>query len=161
MKANKQLIVVVTLVIALAIAIGAHATIITSGLVGRWIFNEGSGIVANDSSGNANNGTLINSAYFITNDPQRGNVLNVNGAYGEVAMPPTATLQPATGTVSVWVKPTVAQTADIVHLDTDLLIQCKSRAHGMRSISGSIARALPMQFSRTMIPKHVEDRLKL
>jgi len=33
---------------------------INDGLVGYWIFNEGSGTVVNDLSGNGNNGTLIN-----------------------------------------------------------------------------------------------------
>lgn len=125
MKSKKHSVVlVVSLVIVVFAVIAAHAAIITTGLVGRWVFNEGSGIVANDSSGQSNNGTLMNSAYFITNDPQKGNVLNVNGAYGEVVFPYTTELQPVNGTVSVWVKPTVAQTADIVHLDTDKLIQC-------------------------------------
>ena len=125
MKSKKHSVVLgVTLVIVVFAVIAAHAAIITTGLVGRWVFNEGSGIVANDSSGLPSNGTLMNSAYFITNDPQKGSVLNLNGAYGEVVFPNTTELQPASGTVSVWIKPPVAATADIVHLDTDKLIQC-------------------------------------
>jgi Concanavalin A-like lectin/glucanases superfamily len=112
------------LVTALAVALSVQAAI-TSGLVGRWIFNEGYGITANDSSGLGNNGTLVSSAYFVTNDPDRGSVLNINGASGEVDFPYTPALEPATGTVTVWVKPTVANLADIVHVNTDSLVRCK------------------------------------
>ena len=37
--------------VIVAFALIAQAAIITNGLAGRWIFNEASGITANDSSG--------------------------------------------------------------------------------------------------------------
>jgi hypothetical protein len=111
------------LVTALAVAFSVQAAI-TSGLAGRWIFDDGSGITANDSSGFGNNGTLAGSAMFITNDPDRGSVLNIYDFSGEVDFPYTPALEPATGTISIWVKPTVAQLADVVHVNTDLLIRC-------------------------------------
>jgi hypothetical protein len=111
------------LLTVLAVAFTVQAAI-TSGLAGRWIFDDGSGITANDSSGLGNNGTLVGSAYFVTNDPDRGSVLNVNGVSGEVDFPYTPDLEPAVGTISVWVKPTVAQTADVVRVNTDLLVRC-------------------------------------
>ena len=39
------------------------------GLIGRWGFNEGSGTTANDSSGNAVTGTLVNSPTWVTTGP--------------------------------------------------------------------------------------------
>ena len=109
------------LLVALVVTLAARATVV-SGIVGWWPFNDGSGITALDSSGMGNNGTLQGSAFFTT-DPQRGAVLNVYGPSGEVDVPFSPSLQPATGTVMVWVKPTLAQTADIVRQTTDLLVR--------------------------------------
>jgi len=39
---------------------GYVAAQLENGLIGYWSFDEGSGITANDSSGNGNNGTLVN-----------------------------------------------------------------------------------------------------
>ncbi len=108
------------LLAALAVSLTSRATVV-SGLAGWWLFNDGSGITALDSSGMGNNGTLQGSAFFTT-DPQRGAVLDVYGPSGEVDFPFTTTLEPAIGTITVWVKPTLAQTADIVRQTTDLLI---------------------------------------
>ena len=109
------------LLIALVVTLAARATVV-SGIVGWWLFNDGSGITALDSSGLENNGTLVSTTFFTT-DPQRGNVLNVNGAPGEVDFRFSPSLEPATGTVMVWVKPTLAQTADIVQQTTDFLVR--------------------------------------
>ncbi len=109
------------LLVALVVTLAAQATL-TSGIVGWWHFNDGSGITAQDSSGLGNNGTLQGSAFFTT-DPQRGGVLNVYGPSGEVDVPFSTSLEPAIGTVMVWVQPTLAQTADIVRHTTDLLIR--------------------------------------
>jgi hypothetical protein len=110
-------------VMILAVALTTHAAIITNGLVGRWIFNEGYGITVNDSSGQGNNGTLSGAAGFITNDSVKQSVLSVYGTSGVVTYPYTTTLQPFAGTICVWVKPAAAQLADIVRLDTNLLIR--------------------------------------
>ncbi len=118
----KALTGIIFLVI-LSVALTTQAAINTNGLVGRWIFNEGYGITANDSSGHGNNGTLSGAAGFIANDPLKQSVLNVYGISGVVTYPYTTTLQPFAGTICVWVKPVVAQTADIVRLDTNLLIR--------------------------------------
>ncbi len=109
------------LLVALVVTLTAQATL-TSGIVGWWHFNDGSGITAQDSSGLGNNGTLQGSAFFTT-DPQRGGVLNVYGPSGEVDVPFSTSLEPAIGTVMVWVQPTLAQTADIVWHTTDLLVR--------------------------------------
>jgi len=118
----KALTGIIFLVI-LSVALTTQAAINTNGLVGRWIFNEGYGITANDSSGHGNNGTLSGAAGFIANDPLKQSVLNVYGISGVVTYPYTTTLQPFAGTICVWVKPDVAEQADIVRLDTNLLIR--------------------------------------
>lgn len=116
------------------VAIAAHAAI-TSGLVSRWQFTDGYGVTAPDSSGLGNTGLLSGAAYFI-NDPVRGQVMNVNGVSGEMDVPYSASLTPASGTVSVWVKPTQSQLSDIIRMDTDLLTQCNRGgtfyAYGLR-----------------------------
>jgi hypothetical protein len=100
----------------------AHATI-TSGLSARWMFTDGYGITAPDSSGLGNTGLLSGAAYFV-NDPVRGQVLNINGVSGEMDVPSSTSVTPASGTISVWVKPTQAQLSDVVRMDTDLLVTC-------------------------------------
>ena len=109
------------LLVALVVTLAGQATVV-SGIVGWWLFNDGSGIIALDSSGLGNAGMLQGSAFFTT-DPQRGSVLEVYGPSGEVDVPFSPSLQPAAGTVMVWVKPTLAQTADLVRQTTDLLVR--------------------------------------
>lgn len=125
MKRKSTLILGGTLVAGLAITLAAHAAILTNGLVGRWIFNEGTGINALDSSTMGNVGVLAGSASFVTNDAQKGSVLNIYGPSGEVDYPVTKTLQPAVGTVMIWVKPSTVQLADVVRLNTNILASCK------------------------------------
>ena len=66
---------------------------------------------------------LSGAAYFV-NDPVRGTVLNVSGISGEMDVPYSPSLTPASGTISVWVKPTQSQTSDIIRMDTDMLVTC-------------------------------------
>jgi hypothetical protein len=54
----------------------AHANI-TTGLVGHWKFDEGSGITAGDSSGNNNTGTLTNGPTWTTG--KLGGALSFDG----------------------------------------------------------------------------------
>jgi hypothetical protein len=126
MKRKSTLILGATLFVALLVTLAANAEIITSGLVGRWIFNEGSGIYANDSSSTGIRGTLNGSAMFITNDQQKGPVLNIYGPSGEVVYPFTDAFQPAIGTLMVWVNPSAMQLSDVVRMDTNVLANCSS-----------------------------------
>jgi hypothetical protein len=112
-----------------AIALVAQAAIISNGLVGRWMFNEPSGITANDSSGFSDNGTLSGATLFAS-DSQRGQVLSISGISGVVSIPYDARLEPARGTISVWVKPTLASWGDIVQHSTDSLLRCPTRFGG-------------------------------
>jgi hypothetical protein len=72
---------------------------ITTGLVGYWNFNEGSGTTAADSSGNNNNGT-ISGATWTTG--KYGNALNFNGSAGLVSINKDIIGSGAT-TISAWV----------------------------------------------------------
>jgi hypothetical protein len=77
------------------------------GLVAAYGFNEGSGTVVNDASGNGNNGT-INGATWTTSG-KYGNALNFNGTNALVTINNAASLQLTTGmTLEAWVYPTVS-----------------------------------------------------
>lgn len=113
----------------LAAVLVAHATIISNGLVGRWIFDETSGITAYDSSGFADNGMLSGATLF-TSDLQRGQVLSVAGISGMVGIPYSQRLEPIQGTISVWVKPTLATWGLVLQHQTDKLLRCPTQYGG-------------------------------
>jgi thermitase len=80
---------------------------LTSGLLGYWTFNEGTGSVAHDSSGNGYNATLSNTAWT-TGLFSYG--LSFNGSSSQAvtsAIPFTNTFS-----VSAWVNPAAAQNAN-------------------------------------------------
>jgi hypothetical protein len=114
-----------TFLAILAAVLVARAAIITDGLAGRWILNEASGITASDSSGSGNNG-LLSGATLFTADSQRGQVLSIAGISGVVTIPYNTVLEPARGTISVWVKPTLATWGDVVLHQTNKLLRCSS-----------------------------------
>ena len=74
-----------------------------SGLVGYWAFNETSGSAATDSSGNGNNGNIINAARV---PGQSGNGLSFNGtsAYVDIANSASLNFSGAI-TMAAWIKP--------------------------------------------------------
>jgi len=102
--------------------IAAVGSEVPSGMVGWWLFDDGYGITANDTSGGDDNGTLQGAALF-ANDSQVGNVLDIDGVSGQVDMAFSANLEPAIGTVSIWVNPSQAQNADVVTQTTNLLLR--------------------------------------
>ncbi|MBC8473110.1 MAG: LamG domain-containing protein [Planctomycetes bacterium] len=67
---------------ALVMALVTNAT---AELVGHWRFDEGTGDAVNDSSGNGNNGTLIDSVQWA--DGQIGSALKFDGTPGYVLIP--------------------------------------------------------------------------
>lgn len=60
------------------------ATDLACGLVGHWTFDDGSGTTATDSSGNGNNGTLVNGATWTTGAIQ--GAVHLNGVNQYVQM---------------------------------------------------------------------------
>jgi hypothetical protein len=101
----------------------------TDGLVGWWKFDEVAGIVANDSSGPYSgfddDGMLVGSTMFIP-DATMGSVLKVYGVSGQVQYPATPNLQPAMGTISLWLKPASYRVSYVVRQQTDKLVQCNT-----------------------------------
>ena len=95
------------------------------GPVGWWKFDEASGVVAADSSGAGNNGTLMGAAYF-TDDPDLGRVLEIAAASGEVVIPHNAVLEPARATIELWIRPDGKQNAEIVQKLTDEYVRSGS-----------------------------------
>jgi hypothetical protein len=75
------------------------------GLVGWWHFNEGTGTVAGDSSGNGNNGT-ITGASWVTG--KYGDALSFNGLNNYITVPASSSLtsNPNGITVNLWLKMT-------------------------------------------------------
>lgn len=95
-------VVVVSLVMIPAALVGA-----SPGLVGEWLFDEGSGTTAFDSSGNANHGTLKPSGSEPTwVSGKFGNALSFDGSNDYVEIPDHNTLD-ITGdlTLEAWIKP--------------------------------------------------------
>lgn len=79
----------------------------TTGLVGFWNLNEGSGATAADASGNGKTGTLTNSPSWTAG--KSGNGLNFNGINNYVATP--VTLNGTKGSISVWVNTSATLTS--------------------------------------------------
>lgn len=82
---------------------------VVNGLVGRWNFDEATGTVAHDSTGNNYNGTLKNAPTRATSACKVGYCLGFDGVsnYVEVIDPVDGVLDPATQySLSFWVKTT-------------------------------------------------------
>lgn len=86
---------------------------INYGLVGCWIFNEDSGTVVNDLSGNGNNGTLTNFSFPSTttsgwNPGRLGPAIAFDGTNDFIAVNNNPSLNLTTAlTISAWVNPRV------------------------------------------------------
>jgi concanavalin A-like lectin/glucanase superfamily protein/uncharacterized protein DUF6298/collagenase-like protein with putative collagen-binding domain len=77
-----------------------------SGLVAAYGFEEGSGTILNDNSGNSNHGTLQNGPTWVTTG-KFGKALNFDGNNDLVAIPDSNSLDLTTGmTLEAWVYPT-------------------------------------------------------
>lgn len=77
----------------------------STGLVGAYAFNEGTGTIAGDSSGTGNGGTLSNAAW--TTAGVFGSALSFNGSNAWVSIADSASLDLTTSmTLEAWVRPT-------------------------------------------------------
>jgi Concanavalin A-like lectin/glucanases superfamily len=87
----------------LAFAAAASSADADTSVVGQWALNEGSGTVAADSSGNADNGTILGGATWVPTGSD--SALSFNGATAAVQIPDSAALEPSAAvTVSAWVE---------------------------------------------------------
>ena len=74
-------------------------------LVAEWRFDEGTGGIAVDSSGNGNDGTIYGASWI---DGKLGTALKFNGMEDYISIPNSPTLNPAEEiTLSAWVNPGV------------------------------------------------------
>jgi PKD repeat protein len=80
---------------------------LTDGLVGYWNFDEGSGNILHDSSGNGNDGTVHGNPVWTTG--KFGNAINFDGIDDWVDCGNDASLSPLTAiTLAAWYKPTIS-----------------------------------------------------
>lgn len=98
--------------------IGARTNVPSSGLVGHWYFNEGSGTTAYDASGNSNTGTLLTPngpAWTASGKIDGGLILDTIDDY--VNVPHSTSLNMTSAmTIALWFKP-----ADLDSRDHDLV----------------------------------------
>ena len=81
-------------------------SIAMGGLVGYWPFDEGSGNVAADASGNGNDGELVGNPTWVAGN--FGGALEFDGAASYVNVPHADALSPQTNmTFAAWLKPNV------------------------------------------------------
>jgi hypothetical protein len=77
-----------------------------AGLVAEWHFDEGSGTILRDSSGNGNDGTIHGATWV---DGKSGKALSFDGKDDYVNIPNHPSLNPETAiTISAWYKPVVS-----------------------------------------------------
>ena len=74
----------ISLVAMLLFAASGYAAIDPGTIVAAWSFNEGSGTVAGDSSGNGNDGTIVDATWA---DGKIGKALEFDGAEARVEVP--------------------------------------------------------------------------
>ena len=100
----------------------ASATTATTSpaLVAAFSFNEGTGTTVTDSSGNHNNGTIVNGTW--TTSGKYGNALVFNGSNAIVTVPDAASLDLTNAmTLEAWVDPSVVNSAwrDLIYKGND------------------------------------------
>lgn len=91
-----------------------------AGLVAAYSFDEGTGTIVNDLSGNGNTGTVSNTSW--TNAGKFGNALIFNGSSSTVTIADSASLHLSTGmTLEAWVNPSQIASAwtDLIYKGND------------------------------------------
>ena len=91
-------------VVSLILTCVSNAKIDPKSCVGTWLFDEGNGDVAKDSSVNGNNGTIVKSPKWVQG--QFGNALEFNGTSSYVKVPKSDSLNLGNKdlTIVVWAK---------------------------------------------------------
>jgi prepilin-type N-terminal cleavage/methylation domain-containing protein len=100
-------------------------------IVGQWNFDECSGTVANDTSGNGNNGAFVGSPTWSTNTPSgKGCSLNFNAVGNYISVPDSNSLDLASNfTISFWVYLNVS-TNSVFMLKGDGVVNGLAPAYG-------------------------------
>jgi len=105
--------VLITMVVLFAVGMLAdlsYAKIDPKTAAGIWLFDEGSGVTAKDSSVNKNNGTLKGGVKWV--DGKFGKALEFDGKDGNVEVPDNDTLNVTAVTLAAWVKSEAKQLLD-------------------------------------------------
>ena len=95
-------------------------TLLSTGLVAAYSFDEGSGTILHDTSGSGNNGTISNATWSTSG--KFGDALSFNGTSALVNIPNAASLELTTGmTLEAWVDPSTVTSAwrDVVYKGND------------------------------------------
>jgi hypothetical protein len=98
-----------------------HAGHAGAALVGWWRFDEGAGPVLDESS-LGNHGQLTGAAAYTAN-ALLGYAVDFTGATGLVTVPHDDSLEPATGTIQVWIKVPALKDADVVAKVTSCMVR--------------------------------------
>ena len=99
---KRQVAIAVVLSASICAAVAAPA-LASPGLVGDWTFDEGSGTVAHDVAGVANNGVLSGTVAWVPGHSS-GSALSFHG-HGQVLVSNSTSLEPTAGvTVSAWIE---------------------------------------------------------
>jgi chitodextrinase len=104
-RARRALPVLALFAVAAVVGAGGSATATASstGLVAAYSFDEGSGAVAHDLSGNGNDATLHNAAWVSAG--KYGGAVSLNGTSSIVSVPDSPSLDPTSGlTIEAWVR---------------------------------------------------------
>jgi len=92
------------IIITLMLAGVSHAKIDKKNIMGVWLFDEGKGDVAEDASGNGNDGELNGATW---DKGKFGNAISLDGAGNFVEIPESASLDTRENiTISAWIYPT-------------------------------------------------------
>jgi hypothetical protein len=108
MKIRYLLIGVIVLFIVGLLTTSSYAKIDSKTCIGMWLFDDGAGDTAKDSSGNKNDGKLMNGPKWVNG--KFGKALEFNGANSYVQIPDSASLNTPEKqvTMSAWISPTKA-----------------------------------------------------
>ncbi len=93
-----SLVIGILLAIALLVPVQAQE----DGLVAEWHFDEGSGNILKDSSGNGNDGTIYGANFM---EGKFGTALNFDGIDDYVEVPNSNSLNPQAITIEAWILP--------------------------------------------------------
>ena len=109
------------------------------GLMAAYGFNEGSGTVVSDVSGNGNNGTISGATW--TTSGKYGNALTFNGTNARVTINNAASLQLTSGmTLEAWVYPSSVSGAwrDVIYKGNDNYYLEGTSTNSSRPAAGAI-----------------------
>ena len=108
--ARISLVCISLIIINLIFTLQSSAEIDSKSIVGIWLFDEGGGNTAKDSSGKGNNGKLMNNPKWV--EGKLGKALEFDGQDDYVEVPDNDTLDVTAITLNAWVKGKANQLVD-------------------------------------------------